>query len=243
MAYRTPTATARNSLGPLPSLTAPPDPPPGLPPPDRFQRRDQDPLGSRHGYASPNTWRKYLTGGGAFQPDVSFDKDPLGKVGDRPPPEPKNPTGSESGPGILESWFNQRASGIDAASQYATRRGLDALNDRYAAAGMANSGAARQGDSDLLANIEAQRAGQLDALAAGASGEHQRRLDSMFGQGLGIAGGQSQINSAYDLRAAQVQSDALSAALNYFMNKEGVDDKSRQAGLNNILGIWGAATS
>lgn len=156
---------------------------------------------------------------------------------------PPSPTGSESGPGILESWFNQRAAGIDAASQYATRRGLDALNDRYAAAGMANSGAARQGDSDLLANIEAQRAGQLDALAAGASGEHQRKLDSMFGQGLGLAGGQSGINSAYDLKAAGVQSDALSAALNYFLNKAGVDDKSRQTGLNNILGIWGAAAS
>lgn len=154
-----------------------------------------------------------------------------------PPPPAAPPPGTQAGPGILESWFNQRAQGIDAASRYATKRGLDSLNDRYAAAGMANSGAARQGDADLLANIEAQRAGQLDALAGGASGEHQRRLDSMFGQGLGLAGGQSGINSAYDLSAGQAMSDAIKAALGYFLNKAGVDDKSRQGGINNLLGL------
>lgn len=147
--------------------------------------------------------------------------------------------GSESGPGILENWFNQRATGTDLASQYATKRGLDALGDRYAAAGNYNSGAARQGEGDLLANIEAQRAGQLDALAGGASGEHQNRLNSMFGTGSSIAAGRSGINSAYDLAAAKAQSDALSAALGFGINKAGVDSKANQAGLSNIISLGG----
>lgn len=143
--------------------------------------------------------------------------------------------GSESGPGILENWFNQRATGTDIASQYATKRGIEALGSRYGAAGLGNSGAARQGEADLLANIEAQRAGQLDALAGGASGEHQNRLNSMFGVGSNIAGGRSAINSAYDLSAASAQSDALKAALGFYLNKAGVDSQSNQAGLNNII--------
>ena len=148
-----------------------------------------------------------------------------------------SPTGTESGPGILENWFNQRAQGVDAASEYARKRGMDALGDRYGAAGLSNSGAARQGESDLLANIEAQRAGQLDALAGGASGEHQGRLNSMFSQGLGLAGGRSGINTAYDIKGADAWSNALAAALGFGANKAGVDEKSRQSGITNSLGI------
>jgi len=104
---------------------------------------------------------------------------------------------------------------------------------------MSNSGAARQAESDLYANLLSQRMGQLDALAGGASGEHQGRLNAMFGQGLGLAGGQSGINSAYDLAAANAQSNALSAALRFGVNKAGVDSKSNQQGLNNIFSLYG----
>lgn len=171
-------------------------------------------------------------------------------VGTTPPSDlntsfaPKVPdTGTQSGPGILESWFNQRAQGIDAASEYAKKRGLDALNDRFAAAGMANSGAARQQDSDLLANIEAQRASQLDALAAGASGEHQRRIEDMFNEGQGIASGRSAINSAYDLAAAKAQADALAAALGFGVNKAGVDSKAQQSFLDSLFRLGALAAA
>jgi len=143
--------------------------------------------------------------------------------------------GSQSGPGILENWFNQRANGIDAASNYALKRGANDIDTRMAAGGAYNSGARGQQLSDFAANVEAQREGQLDSLAAGASGEHQRRLDSMFGQGTAIASGQSGINSAYDLAAANAQSDALKAALGFYLNKAGVDSQSNQQGIGNIL--------
>lgn len=215
------------------------------PPMDR--PTDPGPLGSRTNQFKPPIMPLGMRYGYGYRPrdpsqfgrKLGFPKNDQTTMGDRPVEVPPPPRGSESGPGILESWFNQRAQGIDAASQYATKRGLDALNDRYAAGGMANSGAARQGDADLLANIEAQRAGALDALAAGASGEHQRRLDSMFGQGLGLAGGQSQINSIYDIKAGDAQSEAIKAALGFFLNKAGVDDKSRQQGLSNIFSLIG----
>jgi hypothetical protein len=162
-----------------------------------------------------------------------------GAQGGTPDPAatPTHATGSQSGPGILESWFNQRANGIDAASQYATQRGMGALANQYSAAGSFNSGAARQGESDLLANIEAQRSGQLDALAAGASGEHQNRFNSSIQQMLGLGGGQSAVNSSYDLAAGKAQSDALSALLGFTTNKAGVDAKSNQQGFNNGLSL------
>jgi len=153
---------------------------------------------------------------------------------------PAPPTaGTESGPGILEDWFNQRAKGIDSAYEYATNRGMQKLGTASAARGGFNSGAARQQESDFMANMGAQRMGQLDSLAAGASGEHQGRLNSMFGQGLGLAGGQSGINSSYDLAAGKAMSDALSALLGFTTNKAGVDSKSNQQGLGNILGLLG----
>jgi len=153
---------------------------------------------------------------------------------------PAPPTGgSQSGPGILESWFKQRAEGTDPAYEYATKRGMQQLGTASAARGGFNSGAARQQESDFLANMGAQRTGQLDALAGGASGEHQNRLNAMFGQGLGLAGGQSGINSAYDLTSAKAQSDALSALLGFTTNKAGVDSKSNQQGLSNIIGLLG----
>ncbi len=81
----------------------------------------------------------------------------------------------------------------------------------------------------------AQREGQLDALASGASGEHLRRNEDLFGQGNAIAAGRSGINSAYDLANAKSQSDILSAILGFTTGKAGVDDKSRQQGYSNII--------
>ena len=156
-------------------------------------------------------------------------------MGSMPPPT----GGTQSGPGILEDWFNQRAKGVDQAYDYATKRGMQTLGNASAARGGFNSGASRQQESDFMANMGAQRMGQLDALAAGASGEHQNRLNSMFGQGLGMAGGQSGINSAYDLMAGKSMSDALSALLGFTTNKAGVDSKSNQQGLQNIIGLLG----
>ncbi len=150
---------------------------------------------------------------------------------------PKDPYGSQSGPGILEDWFNQRASGTDPGYEYAMERGGDAIDNRMAAGGTFNSGARGQQLSDYAANMGAQREGQLDTLAAGASGEHQNRLNSMFNQGNALAGGESGINSAYDLAAGKVQSDALSALLGYQTDKAGVDSQANQGLVNNAFGL------
>lgn len=148
-----------------------------------------------------------------------------------------NPYGSESGPGILESWFNQRATGTDPAYQYALKRGGDDIDNRMAAGGSFNSGARGQQLSDYTANMGAQRLGQLDALAGGASGEHAGRLTQMFGTGNAIASGESGINSAYDISAANAQSDALKAALGFGVNKAGVDSQANKQGMSNLIGL------
>src|SRR4029078_10813788 len=61
------------------------------------------------------------------------------------------PYGSESGPGILESWFNQRVNGTEPAYEYAMQRGGDAIDARMAAGGSFNSGARGQQLSDFAA--------------------------------------------------------------------------------------------
>jgi hypothetical protein len=150
-----------------------------------------------------------------------------------------SPTGSESGPGILENWFNQRAAGTDPAFEYASKRGMETLGSRYGAAGAFNSGAARQGESDLMANLVAQRMGQLDSLAGGASGEHMGRLSQMFNQGMGIAGGQAGLSSAYDLGAAGNMQAANQAQQQMALNKAGVDAKANQGLINTGLQLYG----
>ncbi len=158
-----------------------------------------------------------------------------------PQSQPKTPApaqGTQSGPGILESWFNQRANGTDPAYEYGMKRGGDEIDNRMAAAGSFNSGARNQQLSDFAANSNAQRMGQLDALAGGASGEHQNRLNSMFSQGNALAGGESGINSAYDLAAGKTQSDALSALLGYQTEKAGIDSKANQGLINNGFGLF-----
>lgn len=149
----------------------------------------------------------------------------------------QSPYGTESGPGILESWFNQRANGTDPAFQYAMQRGSTALDNQYSAAGAYNSGAAAQGHSDLYSNLISQRQGQLDQLAAGASGEHQNRLNSMFGQGAGLAGGEAGTMGAYDLASANSNNALMNALVQMMGNKAGVDAKANQGLLNNVLGI------
>lgn len=213
--------------GPGPSPTPTPGP-----------SQNQQPPAAGNPYAFPAAGKG--RGGGAFNYSRGLANLPglYGKTS-KTPPAPPSPTGTESGPGILEDWFNQRASGTDPAYEYAMKRGGDAIDTRMAAGGSFNSGARAQQQSDFAANMGAQRLGQLDALAGGASGEHQNRVNSMFNQGLNLAGGQSGINSAYDLAAGRSMSDALSALLGYTTNKAGVDSKSNQQGLANITSILG----
>jgi hypothetical protein len=147
--------------------------------------------------------------------------------------------GTESGPGILENWFNQRATGTDPAFEYASKRGMETLGNRYAAGGSFNSGARAQGESDFMANLVAQRMGQLDSLAGGASGEHAGRIAQMFGTGNQIAGGQAGLASAYDLGAAGNMSAAQQAQQQMALNKAGVDAKANQGLIGNAMNLYG----
>jgi len=144
-------------------------------------------------------------------------------------------TGSESGPGILEQWFNQRVNGIDQGYEYAMDRGHRNINNEAAARGGYNSGAALQNLRDFDANMGAQREAQLDSLAGGASGEHQRRLEDMFGQGNAIAGGQAGLAGQYDIASGTGQAGINGAILQLLLNKGGVDSKNTQAVLQNLL--------
>jgi len=156
-------------------------------------------------------------------------------------PEAAPTYGSHSGPGILEQWFNQRASGTDPAYEYTMGRGMDAIDNRMAAAGSFNSGARGQQLSDFAANAGAQRMSALDALAGGASGEHMGRLNSMFAQGMGLAGGQAGVAGQYDTGAANAMNSANQAILMMMLNKAGVDSQATQGFLNNLFSGLGLA--
>lgn len=147
-------------------------------------------------------------------------------------------SGSQSGPGILENWFKQRAEGTDPAYEYSLDRGMDEIDNRMAAGGSYNSGARGLQLSDFATNMGARRMGQLDALATGASGEHLGRTEQMFRQGLGLAGGQSGLASAYDLGAAGNIDAANRALTQMFLNKAGVDAAGNQGAINTGLNIW-----
>ena len=83
----------------------------------------------------------------------------------------------EGADGMLGApWFADRVFTFD----YATKRGMEQLGNRSAAAGGFNSGAARQQEGDFMANMAAQSQAQIDALAAGATGARQNKTDSMF---------------------------------------------------------------
>lgn len=148
-----------------------------------------------------------------------------------------NPYGTESGNTYLEDRYLNRMGGEDLAYNYAAKRGMEGLGNQYAAAGMANSGAARQGESDFLANLTAQSQGQLDSLAAGATGARQRKTESMFNTGLGLAGGQAGTMSPYALGSAGAMSAADQAYLYMMLNKAGVEGQARQGGLNALFNV------
>lgn len=151
--------------------------------------------------------------------------------------------GSQSGPGILEQWFNMRANGTDPAFEYGVKRGSEALNNQFAARGAYNSGAATQGLGDMYSDLVSQRMGQLDALAGGASAEHQGRLNAMFGQGQALAGGQAGLASAYDLGAAGNMAAANQAQQQMMLNKAGVDQQAAQSHLNALINGYAAYQS
>lgn len=181
-------------------------------------------------------------GAGGVTHSMGGGNENKGKVTPLPPGSPPagGPTGgSQSGPGILEQWFKQRAEGEDPAYKYSLGRGMDEIDNRMAAGGSFNSGARGLQLSDLAANMGARRMGQLDQLAAGASGEHLGRLDMMFRQALGLAGGESGLVTAYDLGAAGNMEAAADAQRNMYLNKYGVDSQGNQAAFNNISSIWG----
>ncbi len=160
-----------------------------------------------------------------------------------PQPPAQNTPGTESGGGILENWFNARASGSDPAYEYAMKRGGDEIDNRMSAGGSFNSGARGQALTDFAANMGAKRLGQLDTLAAGASGEHLGRLGMMFNQGLGIAGGKAGLSTAYDLGAAGNMDAANRAQQQMFLNKAGVDSQFAQGRLNSLINAYAAYES
>jgi hypothetical protein len=59
----------------------------------------------------------------------------------------------------------------------------------------------------------------------------------MFSQGMGLAGGQAGTMGAYDLASAHSNDALMEAIIQLMGGKAGVDDKSRQQGVNNGLGI------
>lgn len=143
--------------------------------------------------------------------------------------------GTESGPGILQQWFGERANGADPGYEYATKRGLTAINNEAAARGGFNGGASEQQDSDYLANMGSQREGQLDTLASGASGERGNQLSTMLGFGTGLAGSEAGLGSAYDLGGANAMSGANNAGLGYGAQAAMIPYLANQGFLSNLM--------
>lgn len=157
-----------------------------------------------------------------------------------PAPAAPAPTyGTNSGPGILQQWFNERASGTDPGYEYATGRGLTALNNQYAARGGFDSGASEQGDSDYLANMGSQREAQLDQLATGASNENSNQVSQMLGLGMGLAGGQSGLAGAYDLGAGNDLTSANNTGLQLSGEASLIPYLANQQLLSNGAGLLG----
>lgn len=145
--------------------------------------------------------------------------------------------GTESGPGILDQWFNERATGSDPGWDYGVKRGMTALDNGYAARGGYNSGAAMQGEGDFMSNALSQREGQLDSLASGASGERAQSLNSMLGLGTGLANGQAGLGAAYDIGGANAMSGANSTGLGLGAQGIGLQYGANQNFMNNLLGL------
>jgi hypothetical protein len=143
-------------------------------------------------------------------------------------------TGTQSGPGIIGQWFNERANGTDPGWEYGVNRGMTALNNQYGAAGDAFSGAAQQAKSDFLANAMSQREGQLDALAGGYSAENQGAINSMLNSGLGIAGGEAGTMGGYDLGAANSLNNLGSVLASILSSKAGAIQQQNQNFVSNL---------
>lgn len=145
--------------------------------------------------------------------------------------------GTESGPGLLDQWFNERATGTDPGWEYATKRGLTALDNGAAARGGYNTGASAQQDSDYLASMGSQREGQLDALATGASGERATSLNTMLGLGTGLAGGEAGLGAAYDIGGANAMSGANNTGLSLGAQGIGLQYGANQNTMNQLMGL------
>lgn len=163
-------------------------------------------------------------------PDAPADPSPV--VSSDPPTY-----GTMSGPGLLDQWFNERATGTDPGWEYTTGRNATALNNQYAARGGYNSGAATQGLGDMYSNEEAQRESQLDSLAGGASGENQANLNSLLGLGMGLAGGEAGTGAAYDTGAASAMSGANNTGLGIGAQGIGLTYGANQGLMNQLLGL------
>ncbi len=194
------------------------------------------------GGAAPTGWNPNMSNRGPLSPPRATAPGgaPTGAGQPAPGGAPAPTGGSQSGPGILENWFNQRANGTDPAYEYGTGRAADQINRNYAARGGYNSSAAMQSLGDMYSNSNAQRMSQLDALAGGASGEHQRRLEDMFNEGQGIAGGQAGVAGAYDQAAGGAMGDAFKTQMELMLGRAGVDQKTRQGQLNFVTDTAGA---
>jgi hypothetical protein len=144
--------------------------------------------------------------------------------------------GYASGPGILESWFNQRANGTDPGYEYSLNRGISDINNQYAARGGYNSSAATGAIRDFTANMGAQRESQLDALAGGASNEYQNRLNSMFSQAGALAGGQANTAAGYDTSGLNANTAYNMAALQAGLSKAGIPLAQAQSTIGLLTG-------
>jgi hypothetical protein len=182
---------------------------------------------------------KDFGGGKAFQQKGPAWTKSLGSGGGAAaaPAEAAPTTGTQSGPGILENWFNQRAGGTDPGWEYGIGRASDAINKQYAARGGYNSSGAMQSLSDMYSNATSQRESQLDQLAAGASGEHQRRTDSMFGQGMGLANSQAGTAWNYDSAEGASMASNMAKQMDLMMQQSGLSQQTRQAQLDAIFGV------
>lgn len=145
--------------------------------------------------------------------------------------------GTQSGPNLMDQWFNERASGTDPGYEYATSRGLTSLDNAAAARGGFNGGASMQQDSDYLANMGSQREGQLDQLAGGAQSADQSQLNTMLGMGMGLAGGQAGLGAAYDTSGANAMSAANSTGLSLGAQGIGLQYGANQNSMNQLMGL------
>jgi hypothetical protein len=147
--------------------------------------------------------------------------------------------GTQSGPGILQQWFNSMATGTNPAYEYSLGRGETALNNQYAARGGFDSGAALQGQSDLAANLGAQNISNLDTLAQGASNEYQNQLSTMLGLGTGLSSGESGLAGQYDTGAATDLTNANNTGLSLAGQSAMIPYLANQALESNLSGLLG----